>query len=759
MFVYAVSFLAGASQLLWLPQISLNWSLATLIVAIVLSFYLFYRPKYQRIISAIIIFLIGFSYAVFSAQLNKNHQLKEVPSQFVSVKGLVVELPRVTPKKTRFILEVEKSTPKMAVNRILVNWYGSKQKITPGQVWQLKLKLKPIHALYNPATFDYSKWLFRHGVDATATVKDGQLLEKSQHNLFSKINEFRLKITAIIQENISSERVASLLIALTVGNKSYISYEDSQLFQITGTAHLIAISGLHIGLIAFVGLLIGRLFFNLLASQRYNRFVFEAVFSIFFALIYALLAGLSVPTIRALVMVVVFALSYALKSQVSRWHAWSFALLVVLLLDPLSVLDAGFWFSFIAVAVLMFAYTGKAFENSKVGGFIKAQLVILVGLMPLMIIVFHQFNLLTPFANFLILPLASIVLIPLLFLTLFVYLFSTYLASLLFLSVEKVTQLLFYLLDNLQHFSFLNVSLPTYNNAYILVLCLLAIIVLLPRLFRWKWVVLILLVPLFIKSENDLYEQEVRLRVIDVAQGLSILVQTQNHTMVYDTGAKYESGFSMAKAAIIPLLQSYGIKKIDKLILSHADNDHAGGVKEVVDAFEPDIFDVKGLYNSCQYPLTWQWDGVEFEVLSPFELEPYLGNNASCVIKITSIYGSVLLTADIEEPVEYRLLSQFPEKIKSDVLIVPHHGSKSSSSQNFIQGVSPKYAINSSGYANQFNHPHALIKQRYTQRGIKFYDTQSSGMITIDIGSNGVKVTSYLAENKHFWHTSSDSKE
>jgi len=755
MFVYAVSFLAGVSQLLWLPQLSLSWIIIALIVAIVLGIYLFYRPRFQRIISVIVIFLIGFSYAVFSAQLNKNHQLKEIPSQLHSVQGLVVELPRVTPKKTRFILEVKKSTPNLAVNKILVNWYDSEQKIMPGQVWQLKLKLKPIHALYNHASFDYSKWLFRNGIDATATVKDGQLLEKHQHNFFSKINEFRLKITAVIQENISSKRVASLLIALTVGNKSYISYEDSQLFQTTGTAHLIAISGLHIGLIAFVGLLIGRLFFNLLVSQRYNRFVFEAVFSIFFALIYALLAGLSIPTIRALVMVIVFSLSYAIKSQVSRWHAWSFALLVVLLLDPLSVLDAGFWFSFVAVAVLMFAYTGKVFENSKIRGFVKAQLVIMIGLMPLMVVVFHQFNLLTPLANFLALPIASIVLIPLLFLTLFVYLFSTYLASFLFLAVEQVTKLLFYLLDSLQSFSFLNVSLPTYNSVYILMLCLFAIIALLPRLFRWKWVVLILLVPLFLKSENGLHEQEIRLSVLDVSQGLSIVVQTKNHTMLYDTGAKYESGFSMAKAVIIPLLQSYGIKKIDKLVLSHADNDHAGGVKELLDVFEPDIFDVKGLYKSCQYPITWQWDGVEFEVLSPFELEPYLGNNASCVIKVTSTYGSVLLTADIEEPVEYRLLSQLPEKIKSDVLLVPHHGSKTSSSQNFIQAVNPKYAINSSGYANQFKHPHALIKERYTQSGIKFYDTQSSGMITIDMNSKGIKIISYLEESKHFWHINS----
>ncbi len=755
MLVLSLSFLIGISQLLWLPTIDLAWLYASLIVLTVCIVSLFYISKYRQLFLLVIFFIFGFSYALIVANLYKSQQLQKAPAELIVVKGYVADIPSVSANKVKFVLELENTVDYLPVKKLLINWYDTEQKIKPGQIWQLTLKIKPIHALYNPATFDYSKWLFRNGIDATATVKKGILLNESHKGFFSRVNSIRVKLAQVITENTSSKRVESLLTALMIGDKSLISKEDSHLFQKTGTAHLIAISGLHIGLMAFVGLLIGRFVFYIFTSQTHNRYVYEALFTITFALIYALLAGMSTPTIRALVMVVVFAASYVNKSHVSRWSAWSYALFIVLLFDPLSVLDAGFWFSFIAVAVLMFAYSGKMFEKNKVLGFIKAQFVILIGLMPLMVVVFHQFNILTPFANFLVLPLASIVLIPLLFLSLFVFFISESLAHFVFLAVEKTAELFFYVLDYLSQFDYLKISMPSFSGLYVVILSLSVIILLLPRLFRWKWLVLVLFIPMFLPVNNDLNEKEFKVNILDVGQGLSIIIRTKKHTLVYDTGAKYESGFSMAQAIVMPVLQNFGVRKLDKLVLSHVDNDHAGGTQDLITFYNPNVFDVMGEFNSCQYPLSWNWDGVDFDVLSPFELEPYLGNNTSCVIKVSNEINSILLTADIEEPVEYRLLTQFPKKIKSDVLLVPHHGSLSSSSEDFIKAVNPLFVVNSSGYVNQFHHPHAKVKRRYELLEIPFYDTQSAGMIEVYSDNSEIYVITYLSNNQHFWHSGS----
>ena len=279
------------------------------------------------------------------------------------------------------------------------------------------------------------------------------------------------------------------------------------------------------------------------------------------------------------------------------------------------------------------------------------------------------------------------------------------------------------------------------------------VLLLLPRLFRFRYLVLILLLPLFANRQSNLNQHEFQVNILDVGQGLSIIVTTKNHTMIYDTGAKYESGFSLASAVVLPYLQFQGITTVDKLVLSHADNDHAGGVAEIISYYpQLTVIDVMGKYSDCKYPFTWQWDEVTFEIYSPFELLPYLGNNSSCVIKIFSKNGSILLTGDIQEPVEYRLIKSFPNQINSDVLLVPHHGSRTSSSNNFIKQVNPKIAINSAGFANQFNHPHPLIRQLYLDSGIEFYDTQNKGMIELNFNSYGIDIQQYAEINPHFWH-------
>ena len=575
-------------------------------------------------------------------------------------------------------------------------------------------------------------------------------------SLFVYINHLRIEIAQILEKSIQSKRANALLIALSIGDKSHISFTDSQLFQQTGTAHLIAISGLHIGLMAYIGLMIAKILFFFFPNERISRIKLEAYFAICFALFYALLAGLSIPTIRAFIMVAVFAIAHVKKVPTSRWQAWSIAMMVVLVLDPLSVLDVGFWFSFGAVALLMFTFTGRKLSKNKIILFLKAQLIILIGLMPLMLIVFHKINLLTPIANVIVLPLASIVLIPLLFISLICYIILPFVADYLFIMLEKVAWVFFSLLDYLQTFSFLNFSVASLNTILLIGLVLFSLVLLMPRLIRFKLLALFLLVPLFIVPVNQLKKDEFNVHVLDVGQGLSIVIQTKNHTVIYDTGAKFDSNFSLAHAVIIPYLQSKGIVSIDKLILSHEDNDHAGGAQDLI-TYSKNIEvvavtrEANKNYQTCLYPMKWNYDGVLFEVLSPLTKHPYFGNNSSCVIKISNKTGSLLLTADIEQAVEYRLSHKFAQLIQSDVLLVPHHGSKTSSTLEFLQLVNPKIAINSSGFANQFNHPHPEIKQLYLSQGIKFLDTQKQGMISLNFSRNEIKLKSFAQSHKHLW--------
>ena len=749
---FTVSFLIGISQLLWLPELQIVW-LLPLILILLAS--LFSKIKNNiRSISIILGLCSGFSYAVIVGINAKASQLKEIPNSYITIIGKVSNLPIVKNDKVKFSFEISEIQEDIPLKKILVSWYNSKENVVAGQIWSLNLKLKPIHGYKNPGSFDYSKWLFRQGYDATATVKKATLLAKNSADISSVVHLLRARIAKIIDENFHSTRVQALIKALTIGDKSQISYQDSQLFQTTGTAHLIAISGLHIGLIAFVGVLFGRLLFFVFANERFNRFKYEAIFAIGFAMIYALLAGLSIPTIRALIMVLVFSVAHVTKQQISRWQSWSIAMLMVLLIDPFGVLDIGFWFSFTAVAVLMFAFNGRNNSGAKATAFIKAQVVILIGLMPLMVIVFKQINLLTPFVNILVLPLASLLLIPLTFASMFVYIFSDTMAKFLFFLVEKLAEYLFIILDYMQKFDFLSVAVKNINAYTITALLIAMFIMLLPKLFRWRFLVLMLFVPLFSIKQGYLQNNEFQVNILDIGQGLSVVVSTKNHNLVYDTGAKYDTGFSLATSVVIPYLQNQGIATVDKLILSHKDNDHAGGVDELVSSFpEMQVFDVMGEYSDCQFPSSWDWDGVRFSIYSPFELLPYLGNNSSCVLKISSENGSILLTGDIEEPVEYRLVKSFPQQIKSDVLLVPHHGSRTSSSKAFIKQVAPKIAVNSSGFANQFNHPHPLIKQLYLDQDVVFYDTQTKGMIELVFKSNDIKIQQYADVHPHFWDT------
>jgi competence protein ComEC len=755
MIIFSGSFLLAMSQLLWIEHANYN-VLIFCLIGLCAVFLL--RKKLSQPIKFLLSGLIlGSILANYSAIIAKKHQYQDTSLDTIEVVGTIVDLPVETNMgrlgiRQKFAFAVESSKPEFPLRKILVSWYNNETILKAGQSWVLEVKPKPIHGFKNPGSFDYAKWLFRQGYDATATVKEGELLEEKSLRFINHINRARSNIADLISENISNLRVEGLVRALTIGDRSLIDFEDSQMFQQTGTAHIIAISGLHIGLVALLGIFIGRLFFAIFPSERINRFKFEAVFAILLALIYTMLAGVSIPTLRALIMVCVFSISPIIKRNISRWNTLSIALILVLLFDPFSVLDVGFWFSFTAVAILIYVFTGRMPHRSKLMSFTKAQLLILIGLIPLMLIIFNQINLLTPIINLIILPLVSLLLIPTIMFSLLITPVSSELGEFAFSLTEFISEIFLGILEIFKDFDYLVVSAT--NNGFFVIIGALVFSILLisSSVLRWRWFGLFLLLPVFIKPENSIEDNEFTVNVLDVGQGLSIVVRTKDKVLLYDTGAKYESGFSMANAVVIPFMNFSRVNKIDKIILSHLDNDHAGGVEDILKVFpKAETLSVDGNHKLCQSGGNWKWNNIIFTILSPFEINPYFGNNSSCVIHIQSEYGSVLLTADIEEPVEYRLTHHLETAIASDVLIVPHHGSRTSSGLEFIQAVNPKFAINSSGFMNQFNHPHPQIKQIYLEKSIEFYDTQEKGMIEIKFLSEGTSIESYRDKKRNIW--------
>ncbi len=744
---FSLSFFLGVSQLLWLPNLNGDWLLY--IVGILVASLFFINKNKIFLLNLILGSCCGFAFALTTAIDAKRSQLHEIPVSSIQVIGKVVDLPIVKKDRISFSLSVLSSVELPSLKKVWVNWYNSKEKIQTGQQWAMQLKLKPIRGLHNQGSFDYAQWLFRHGYDATATVKKAQQYKKYRLTFMDKIDLLRADVSHLIEQEFSNLRTQSLVKALTIGDKSVISHEDAELFRVTGTAHLIAISGLHIGLMAFVGVLFARALFWFSAQQYFNRFKYEAIGAIAFAGAYALLAGLSTSTLRALIMVMVFAMAYAFKWSINRWQSWCIALFLVVLIDPLSVLDGGLWFSFLAVAALVFSFKGR---ESKLMGFVKAQFVILIALMPLMALSFHQLNLLTPIINLLILPMASLLLIPLVLLSIVVHYFSGFVSGFLFTIVDFLSHHLLQFLMFAQEYQILSFTVRSISLIEWILVIMASIILLLPHFMYWRFLAVTFYIPLFTAESLVNDEEQFIVNILDVGQGLSVVIQTKNHHMIYDTGLRSESGFSMATTVVLPFLDSHGVKHIDKMIISHDDKDHAGGLNDLYNRFpKMGIYDVNGVHQACQSQLSWQWDGVDFQVISPFELLPYLGNNSSCVLKISSKNGSILLTGDIEEPVEYRLINHMKQEIKSDVLLVPHHGSRTSSGVDFIKAVNPRYAVNSSGFANQFNHPHPLIKQRYTDLGMAFYDTQQSGAITLSFLDDKIDIETQQNNSQHFW--------
>ncbi len=388
------------------------------------------------------------------------------------------------------------------------------------------------------------------------------------------------------------------------------------------------------------------------------------------------------------------------------------------------------------------------------------QLIVTIALLPLTLLFFQQFSLTTLAANLLAMPGVCLIIVPVSLFGVLCLLFSNYFGSLILLFGAKLLHLVWWWLVLVAGFSWGSWYHPIYNWWILIAAGVGVLLLFAPRGFPAKYLGVVWLLPLFFYTPNKPKPNEVWFTLLDVGQGLSAVVQTANHMLLYDTGPRFLD-HDVGATIIVPYLRLQGTKSIDIMVVSHGDADHSGGAESIlkalpvkniltsaVEKFSPRIV------QACTSGQNWQWDGVDFQILSPPSNAPLVGNEASCVLKITQGTKSILLTGDIEQDSENLLVKNYGTSLKSTILVVPHHGSATSSTQSLIDFVQPKYALFPTGYKNRFHFPHKAIVARYITSGAKLLNTAQEGAITFkfDDKSDILAITSYREKEQHFWN-------
>ena len=728
----ALSFSAGCFCLLQLSSLPSTQWLWSVIPALIL----FAITKFRLLA----IFFIASLWTLFYvSQVTQNVLAPSLINTELRVTGVISNIPKRVGNRVQFEFHPDQNQNYRLPKKLRLNWYHPMPStILAGEKWQLIVKLKPPHGSMNPAAFDYEKWLFQQGIGAVGYVrhnpKNVLIASASPFN----INSWRHNIVIKLEKALPHSPYLGLIQGLTVGVKQQISSQQWQVLRQSGTSHLLAISGLHIGLAAAIGFFCFKWLWRLrpdnLLLLPANHF--GAIAGLATGLFYAALAGFSIPTQRALIMLSIVTIALLLKRPINISQSLAVAAILILTLNPLAVLSPGFFLSFAAVAIIIWISQNR-FPTAKFQ-WLKTHSLIAFGLTPLLLLFFMQTSLIAPVANFIAIPIISFLVIPLLLLSsLMLWVFKP-LADWLLNLVVSIFELFWPIIDLLANTPFSHWNLPTISNLHWLILAIATIVLLSPRYIPGKWLALFAFLPLFYPNTAQPNKGDVWFTLLDVGQGLSAVIQTSEHTVIFDTGPKYSDKLNAGSSVIEPYLKASGIHHIDTLIVSHSDNDHIGGAKHLIDSFVIDTIltsQQKHLSGSkvCSSGQSWQFDGVSFEILSPESKASNSDNNLSCVLKITNDQHSILLTGDIEKQVEAKLVKNSPEKLASTILIAPHHGSNSSSTSEFIQKVDAKWVLFATGYLNRYHFPHPKVTQRYQKTSAKLLNTADHGAILIKL--------------------------
>lgn len=638
---------------------------------------------------------------------------------------------------------------------IRITWQQPSWSLKQGQEVRLRVKLKPAHGLANEGGFNYQQWLFSEGVSATGYVKnnpDNSLLS-SGHTLRQSL------LDKLLISNIPAKPWIG---ALSLGYRGLLQQADWQLVQRTGIAHLIAISGLHLALVASIsyGLFSTILSFvvqPLLRSQSLNVHRVALVGVVLATFTYASLAGLALPTVRAWIMLSIVS-TLLLANQ--YWQARRILLIsltIFVVCFPLSIFALSFWLSFFAVMIIWFIFWRWPARNH---GFslknffltlVRIQLALSVLMLPLVAWQFSYISIVSPMINLLAVPLVTMILVPLCLVGIMLLSLNSDIAYWLFTLAGNIIEFSLHQLAQLSAHDWVAVNIKAVPApAWFFAGCA-AFLLLAPRFLLAKKQLLVLLLPLFshfFKSDSHRWQVD----VLDVGQGVAVLVTRNHHAILYDVGAAYPSGFNMADAVILPLLQARGIKQLDKVFISHSDNDHSGSLPQLVKGVV--INQLVTTADLCQQGWISQWQGLRLEVLWPDDPLKYNDNNGSCVLKISDQSHSLLLPGDIDAGIEAKLVASDANRLQADILLAAHHGSNTSSSSGFIEAVGADNVVFSQGFMNRWQFPRTEVLERYGDRP-KLYSTSQTGQVSFVMQLNSdqpIEVSTFRRDIYPYWY-------
>lgn len=686
----------------------------------------------------------------------------ELEGEILQIKGVIAELPRKTVRGSRFEFLVEAAWREgravRAPRRVLLSDYNGAMAPAVGERWLLAVKLKRPHGFQNPGGFDYEGYLFHKRIGARGYIRKDIVPRRLSAAAGQGLGRLRQGLGQRIRHALEGDPFTGVITALANGDRRGISDTQWQVMRRTGTQHLMAISGLHVGLVAGLVFFLARWLWALPGSPvlRWPAPKAAAVCAMAAAVAYAALAGFSLPTQRAMIMLSVVMGAVLLQRRIAPSSLLAAALLLVLLYDPLAVMAAGFWLSFGAVAGILFAMKGQQ-GRRRWQQWGSIQWAVAVGLAPLSLLFFGQVSVIAPAANLLAVPLFGFIIVPLTLMGVSLLAVAPAAVAALPLQaavwfVDTLWQVLAWLAGH-EQVLWVAPSPPAWALVGATVG---AMLVLAPRGWPGRWLGAVWMLPLFVLRPAGPGAGEVWFTLLDVGQGLAAVVRTETHTLVYDTGPRFSDRFDTGQAVVLPYLRSQGVTQVDTLMISHGDNDHIGGAHSVLQAIP-----VKQVVSSvpqrlsgaapCQAGRSWHWDGVSFAILNPPVSAWHGGNNASCVLRISGPSGSVLLSGDIEAGGERALLARYGTTLASDILVVPHHGSKTSSTDRFLAAVRPGMALFPVGYRNRYQHPHPSVLARYRRRGIVLYDSPRHGAVQMRLHLRGIAVEPYRDTHRRFW--------
>jgi competence protein ComEC len=678
----------------------------------------------------------------------------------------VVDFPRATGNSV--VMLVEPLDDHRLPPRSRVSWFEPALQPSIGDVWELELRLKRPRGLSNPGVFDVEAWMFRQRIHASGYVVNGKRNRRLRTGAENTINAFRRQFVARAGVAAESPDAAAVLAAVGVGARHQISRAQWDSYAMSGTSHLMAISGLHIGLAATFAFLLARALLGGLRA-RGNVQVTAIGVGVLVAMLYAAVSGFGVPAQRASLMLLVAALAIVRRRPVDPFATVSVAAIAVFMLDPVATMTPGFNLSFAAVVLLLWlARCRKSMAGGRrfivravntVRQLFTMQVFLLLGLMPLTVILFGRVALLATPVNLVAVPLFSVVTVPF---TLASLAMGDTLGQAGFAALRIAAHSVNWLealIEQVVRLPFADVTVAGGRGFALLVVIMPALWAILPQGWPGRRVALLAVVGLLLHAPRPPNQSCFDAHVLDVGQGLATMVQTRRSTLLFDTGVSYRGGGSVAERVIVPLLKSKAIKRIDHLVVSHSDNDHSGGVRAVHEYAEigatyvgetPRQSDLPS--SPCVAGQNWETDGVHFRFLHPHPETLHEGNDSSCVLLISVGPYGLLLTGDIEAEAEREILDR-NGPVVVDAVVVPHHGSLTSSGVAFVDAVSPLVAIVSAGYGNRWGFPKERVVMRWRAAGAEVLDTATSGAISLRLcaagGLQDLRRDRY--ERRRFW--------